>query len=163
MLSKCCCCIPLRTGSLIFAIMGIVSGIGTVALYSAHIVEQWGAIIQGIFYLLGYGSLLYGALKYNEKAVLLSLVITGLSIALGIIICIIAFANIETFNPLLANDCAGLAVDGQMYVNCDEVKSVAIGLTAAAAIIGSLINVYFWICNYSFYKELKEGGGGSSV
>ena len=159
MLSKCCCCIPLRTGSLILAILGILCGIGTVAQYR----EQWGGIIQGIFYLLAYGSLLYGALKYNEKAVLTSLVITGLSIALGIIICIIAIANIETFNPQLANNCAGLIVDGRMYVNCDDVKSAAIGLTAGVFIIGSILNAYFWICNYSFYKELKEGGGGSSV
>ena len=94
---------------------------------------------------------------------LVNLVITGLCIALGIIICIIAIANIEIFAPQLANDCAGLIVDGRMNVNCDDVKSAAIGVTAGVFIIGSLLNAYFWICNYSFYKELKKGGGGSSV
>ena len=95
MLSKCCCCIPLRTGSLILAILGILGGIGMFAQSRG----EWASIIQGVFYLLAYGSLLYGALKYNEKAVLMSLACTALCIVLGIVICIIAIANIETITP----------------------------------------------------------------
>ena len=160
MLSKCCCCVPLRTGSLIMAILGILGGIGFFALSGG----EWAYIIQGIFYLLAYGPLLFGALKYNEKAVLVSLAITALSIAIGIIFCIIAIANIETIVPQFANDCASIIDElHRMNLTCDQYKSATIGIAAGSFIIGSLLNVYFWICNYSFYKELKEGGGGSSV
>ena len=160
MLSKCCCCIPLRTGSIILAILGILGGIGSFAQSRG----QWTNIIQGIFLLLAYGSLLYGALKYNEKAVLISLVCIGLSIALGIVICIIAIANIETIVPELANNCAAIIDElHKTGITCDAWKSYTIGITAGVFITLSLLNVYFWICNYSFYKELKEGGGGSSV
>ena len=160
MLSKCCCCIPLRTGSLILAILGILGGIGMFAQSRG----EWASIIQGVFYLLAYGSLLYGALKYNEKAVLMSLACTALCIVLGIVICIIAIANIETITPQLANNCAAIIDElKKLDITCDAMKSYTIGVTAGAFIIGSLLNVYFWICNYSFYKELKEGGGGSSV
>jgi len=160
MLSKCCCCIPLRTGSLILAILGILGGIGMFAQSRG----QWASIVQGIFYLLAYGSLLFGALKYNEKAVLISLVLTALSIALGIVITIISIANIESIVPQFANNCASIIDElHRIGLTCDQFKSTTIGITAGTFIAASLLNVYFWICNYSFYKDLKEGGGGSSV
>ena len=160
MLSKCCCCVPLRTGSLIMAILGILGGIGFFALSGG----EWAYIIQGIFYLLAYGPLLYGALKYNEKAVLISLVCIGLSIAFGVVLSIIAIAGIETIAPQFANDCAAIIDElNKSNITCDAMKSYTIGITAGVVVIEDLLNVYFWICNYSFYKELKEGGGGSSV
>ena len=160
MLSKCCCCIPLRTGSIILAILGILGGIGSFATSRG----QWPYIITGIFYLLSYGPLLYGALKYNEKAVLMSLACTAVSIFLGIVFTIIAIANIDTISPQLANNCAAIIDElNQMGLTCDQFKATAVGVAAGTFIVGSFLNVYFWICNYSFYKELKEGGGGSSV
>ena len=160
MLSKCCCCVPLRTGSLVLAILGILSGIG----YFAMSKGSWGSIIQGIFYLLAYGFLLFGALKYNEKAVLVCLVCTAVGIVFGIIMCIIAIASIDTLAPQLADNCAAIIDElNHMHMTCDQFKAGVIGTMAATFIIGSLLNVYFWICNYSFYKELKEGGAGFSA
>ena len=160
MLSKCCCCVPLRNGSLVLAIFGFVQGIVFLAMSNG----AWIHIIDGIFYLLAYGFLLFGALKYNEKAVLVCLVCTGVAIVLGIIMAIIAIASIDTLAPELANNCAAILDElHRLNMTCDQFKSAAIGASAGIFIAGSLLNVYFWICNYSFYKELKEGGGEASV
>ena len=154
MLSKCCCCVPLRTGSLILAILGILGGIFSFAGSRG----EWSSIIQGIFYLLSYGFLLFGAIKYNEKAVLVCLVLTAVSIIMGVVFCIIALANIEMIVPQLANNCAAMIDElDKLGMTCDQLKSATIGISAGTFIAASLVNVYFWICNYSFYKELKEG------
>ena len=155
MLSKCCCCVPLRTGSIILAILGILGGIFAFAISRG----QWSSIVEGIFYLLSYGFLLFGAIKYNEKAVLVCLVLSAASIILGVVFCIIAIANIEMIAPKLANDCAAMIDElNKLGMTCDQFKSTTIGIVAGTFIGSSLVSAYFWICNYSFYKQLKEGG-----
>ena len=174
MLSKCCCCVPLRTGSIVLAILGIPVGISTFATSGGF----WLYIIQGVLYLLAYGALLFGALKYNYKAVLVNLVVTAFLIILGIIGAIIfiqdslssgsrisydfydMYASIKPFVPAnkLANNCAAMAEElSKAGITCDEFKAETIGTAAGILIVSSLLNGYFWVCNYSFYKELKRG------
>lgn len=154
MLSKFCCCVPLRNGSIVLAILGILGGI----LYLATSQGESHKIVWGIFLLLVYGSLLYGALSYNKNAVLVCLVFEGMTIVLGIIFGILAIASIDTLVPQLENNCADIIDKGGL--TCDQFK-FALFTTAGVFIAGSLLNIYFWICIYSFYKELKEGGAGS--
>ena len=138
MLSKCCCCIPLRTGSIVLAVFGLLGGIGSFAQTGGMI---WFNFTQGILYLNGYGALLFGAIKYNEKAVFVNLVLTANIILLGLIGGIIALANIEIVQPLLAGELRIMA---------------KIDAAAAGMVVSLLLNGYFWVCNYSFYKELKQ-------
>ena len=160
MLSKCCCCVPLRTGSLVIAILGILGGLGLLAFSKGLTgLIRWPNIVEGIFVLLAYSFLLFGALKYNDKAVLVYVVLTALSIIIGIGFGIIAITNIEIVVPALANDCKAL----HSFVDCDNLRFRII-VTRAVKLFGvSLVNIYFWLCNYSFYKELKEGGGEAAV
>ena len=161
MLSKCCCCVPLRTGSIVLAVLGILGGIGTFVASQG----QWPQIVLGVFYIIGYPALLFGAIKYCRKAVLVSLVCTAFIIVIGIAFGIIFIASVETFVPELANNCATMVdvstngVNGQVDLSglCDVVRYTTIGIAAAIFFSSALINFYFWICNYSFYKELKEG------
>ena len=161
MLSKCCCCIPLRTGSLILAVLGILGGFAKFASSAG----QWNNIIEGVFFILSYGSLLFGALKYNAKAVLVCLVCTGVLMLLEIVFGIIAFVKPEIFRPELANNCATLdkSILWTFGWTCNEYKWSFLILAAGKSFGSLLVNVYFWICNYSFYKELKKEGGGSSA
>ena len=94
-LSKCCCCVPLRTGSLVIAILGILGGLGLLAFSKGQTSIRWPNIVEGIFVLLPYSFLLFGALKYNDKAVLVCVVLTALSIIIGIVFGIIAIVNID--------------------------------------------------------------------
>ena len=159
MLSKCCCCIDLRTGSLILAILGILGSILTFATSDG----DWPLIMQGTFNLLAYSFLLFGALKCNEKAVLACLICTGFAIAWGIIFTIIVFVSIALFKPELDNNCEDIIEQlKKLGTSCDQLKHITMGIAAGSFIAGSLINIYFWICNYSFYKELKKGRNGIS-
>ena len=165
MLSKCCCCVPLRTGSLVIAVLGILGAFGIFVssnntqaykcIYKCIDIDtgpQWANIVEGIFLLLPYGFLLFGALINNDKAVLVCLVLTALSIIIGIIFGIIAILNIETLFPELA-----------AWSKNHPIWSYARSVEASKLMCPSLVQVYFWICIYSFYKELKEGGGEASI
>ena len=166
MLSKCCCCVPLRTGSLLIAVLGILGAIGIFVsstnkqaynkLVDHSTLLQWANIVEGIFLLLPYVFLLFGALINNDKAVLVCLVLTTLSIIIGIILGIIAILDIEILFPEL----------GEWSKNKWSERSIwsyARSVEASKLMCPSLVQVYFWICIYSFYKELKEGGGEASV
>ena len=156
MLAKCCCCVPLRTGSFILGVLGILSGIVTLISSGGH----WFYIVDAIFYLIAYGALLLGALKYNPQLVLINLVITALAIAIGIVFGIVAIAFVTAFVPDLKNNCATMHDElNELHINCDQFKAATIGTTAAVFFVASGFNVYFWICNMSYYKELKSGGG----
>ena len=154
MLSVCCCCVPLRTGSILLAVLGILQGLFSFCQ------GNWPYIISGIIALAYGGCLLFGAIKYHEKAVLVALIIQGVNLAISALFCIIILASIGSVDPTLANDCEDLRISKSQ---CDEVKSATIGTLEGAFIASILLNVYFWICNYSFYKELKEGGDKSSA
>ena len=98
MLSKCCCCIPLRIGSIILAVLGILQGIYHLVISG----EQWSYIIPGILVIILSGCLLIGAFKYHGKEVLVSLVMEGALIVVLIIIFLVVLANIDSVALQLA-------------------------------------------------------------
>ena len=156
MLANCCCCVPLRTGSIILGVVGILGGIVTLVSSGGH----WFYIVDSIFYVIAYGALLLGALKYNQKLVLLNLVLSALGVAMGIIFGIVAICFVTAFVPELKNNCS--TIQDQLirtHITCEQFKGATIGTTAAVFFIASGLNMYFWICNMSFYKELKAAGG----
>ena len=146
MVSKCCCCISLRTGSLIMASLGIVIA----ALQFSAAYQELEApnesiqksqfriyvfsyyISYGSWYLLSNGSLLFGALKYNEKAVLAYLVGAAVSNLWEIVFGIICLLNRNPFQDIEEALMFGFVLIGLVFVVCS------------------------WICNLSFYKELKK-------
>ena len=155
MLSKCCCCIPLRVGSIILAVLGIIGGLLNIGYYS-----NWGYVVFGIFYFIANGCLLYGAIKNNHAWVLVYLVFSGISIVLEILFGILVLASVEYLVPMFANNCALIndeLRDQKLSIeDCDTLKSATEWTLAAVFMIGALFNIYFWICNLSFYKELKQ-------
>ena len=102
MLSRCCNCVPLRDGSLILAVLGIQVGLGMMRTLA------WYDILYGILHLIGYGVLLFRAIKYNQQAVLVNLVFTAKTIVLRIIFVIIVLASLETFILELRGNCASI-------------------------------------------------------
>ena len=138
MLSKCCCCISLRTGSVILGVLGLIAAI--VTLCYPVLVQNGGNLTIGIIYFISHAFLLYGAVTNNYTAVLVYLVFTGIGIILDLIFGILALVSVGILVPGLANDCC--------YNEVDTLASVFI--------ISGILNIYFWICCWSFYKELKE-------
>ena len=155
MLTKCCSCIPLRTGSIIIAILGLLSAIATL-VYSGG---SSFYLLLGTYYLIAEATLLFGAIKYNKRAMLVYLVCSTSFPIIDIVFGIIAKVSIETIVPEeLASDCASMEENlVRLHMTCDEFKSLSIFITVGYCFIASLMNIYFWLCNYSFYKELNEG------
>ena len=169
MLSKCCCCVSLRTGSIIIGVLGLLGGIACLAnaVYSGF---NWIGLIQGIVYILSYGCLLYGAIRFNRTAVIVYLVIDGVMIAAVIIFGILAIVGVSIVAG--TTDCSHLqqeVVDfpySSDQINmqawnlkqmCESAQTVVIGITAGIFFISAMLSFYFWICVYSFYKELNMG------
>ena len=92
---------------------------------------------------------------------MVNLVCTAITIVIQIVMAIILFLGNKTIIPVFANNCVASANGlAQENVTCDEQKSYEIGpmpVLAEIVFASSLLSVYFWICNYSFYKELKRG------
>ena len=103
MLSKCCCCLRLRTGSLVLAISGIIQGLGLIALYNLY----WAGFVQGILVLVAHQFLLFGVLKHNEIAIQICLLLETLIIFTGILFGVLAIVGIGPFVPQLFDNCEG--------------------------------------------------------
>ena len=142
MLHKCCCCIPLRTGSIIIGVVGILGGISLLIRISviSDIESDWNEglkiycpdIVASIIILLVYGCLLFGAIQYFKGAVLVYLIFGALFIVVSVIFRIYSIARLK---------------------GGDRFQHVA------SLMFYVLFSMYFWICNYSFYVELKKERG----
>ena len=151
MLCKCYGFVALRTGSIVSAIIGLLCG---VAIFVQSGVP-WSKIVQGIFYFIAYGALLFGAIKYNEKAVLFNLLCTAILIVLAIVFYIIMIAKNWR---ILANNCVPIEVELlQEVITCDDIKSAPVGMSTGILIVSCFLIGYFWVSSYNFYKELKGG------
>ena len=152
MLSSCCCCISLRTGCIIIAVVGTLWAMSMLATSNWH----WYYIVLGIFYLIANGVLGFGAIKYSQTAILVNLVLTAIYIILGTLFGLIMVACIDSIYPLFANKCAVVEVESRKIdMTCDQNKW-KIGITYGIFFADALINSYFWLCSFSFYKELIE-------
>ena len=136
MLSKCCFWVPLRTGSILIAILGLLIAIATL-VYSGG---SWLYIILGSYYLIAEATLLFGAITCNKRAMLVYLVCSAIFPFIDIVFGIIAIISIDTIIP-------------DEYLN---IYKDPIAMTVVFCVAGSLMNIYFWLCNYSFYKKLKK-------
>ena len=136
-LDKCCCCVELRVGTIVIAILQIIGGLGNLGAG-----QGWNNIIGMIMGVAAGACLLYGAIAYNPTATLVNLIFSMIGIVFCVIIAIIAFASIAAIpkhNP-----------------NAGASTGVAIGAGVSFLIVAA-VEVYFWICVYSFYKALKSG------
>ena len=123
------------------------------------------SVIDGIFHLVAYGFLLHGALENNKKSVLVSIICTGVVVAFGLLVGLIAVANIDVIASDLAYVCKNLKskmnkieedTENDKTKDCDDIAREATNQVATLFFVNVLINIYFWICSYSFYQELKK-------
>jgi len=154
------------------AILGILGGVSMIGASKAQYGGHTTSVIDGIFLLVAYGFLLHGALENNKKSVLVSIICTGVVVAFGLLVGLIAVANIELIASDLADICKNLISEkdkiGVIKENvktkgCDDTAREATNQVAALFFINVLINIYFWICSYSFYQELKKNQGFNGV
>ena len=131
--SKCCCCIPLQTGSIILSILWILGFIGIIyqsLSFPGGVMQvSWSNIILGIILLIAAGCLLFGSVSQHPTPLLIYLVLGAIMLVTGVVLGVYQFVQASAIAP--------------EYF--------------ATLFITTLINVYFWICNYSFYMQLNSG------
>ena len=128
---KCCCCVDLRTGAIVMAILEIIGGFGLIGKST-----EWPDILNVVVAIGAGVCLLFGAIKYHQLATLVYLVLQMIAIVLivvAIIVAIVAFAALS-----------GAAV-----------TLIVIPLIIYGIFVS--VHIYFWVCVFSFYKGLKTG------
>ena len=90
---------------------------------------SWSSIILGIILLIAAGCLLFGSVSQHRTPLLIYLVLGAALLVTGVVLGVYQFVQASAIAP--------------EYF--------------ATLFITTLIYVYFWICNYSFYMQLKSG------
>ena len=134
LLNKCCCCVDLRTGAIVLAVLGIINSFCLLSSGGFG----WEGIILLILGLSTYGCLLFGAIKNNRTATLISVVMEMIYIVWMVIVLILLIT---------------LGRAAAVGTKSDSTVDAAI----AVCVVSVGLQVYFWICIYSFYQALKEG------
>ena len=137
--TKCCGCVPLRTGCLIIAILQIVFAflwfVHDGLAYSYSVPVCLIGLAQGV-------CLLIGVLLNNQILVLISGILALIRIVVTLIVTVLIMVAIGLFAS------SGAAT---------TVATVAIALLFTFVIIELILDIYFLIVVWSFYKELQAG------
>ena len=139
---KCCCCVDLRTGAILIAVLGIVGSLGSLALKT-----DWITITEVILGVLVYFCLLYGAIKINTIAVLIFLILDVIQIILVFAEGILFLVGGSLLNVVSQGEAVGIA-------------AIIIGV---CIILWACLQIYFFICIHSFYKKIIKGKTTSSA
>ena len=149
----CCYCLDLRVGVIAIAVLEIVVAIGCIAY-----LPIWYVALSAVCGVMVSGCLLFGAIKYHQTTIKICLILS--------MIAIVFYGIVGTF-LVVASGTSGAGI-GCTVADCDEetmtqqtVSTDAVGTAfktkGAILIIGALINVFFWLCVFSFLKELQSG------
>ena len=134
---KCCCCVDLRTGAIVMAILQLIGGAGMCGMGAYLNILSDILVYPSIGIFVGAGvCLLFGAIKYHQLATQVYLVFQMIAIVLagvGIIYAIVVFAALS-----------GAAV-------------ALIVIPVIIYVIFASVHIYFWVCVFSFYKGMKTG------
>ena len=137
--TKCCGCVPLRMGCLIIAILQIVFSF----LWFVHDGVAYSYSVPVCLIGLAEGvCLLIGVLLNNQILVLISGILALIRIVVTLIVTVLIMVAIGLFAS------SGAAT---------TVATVAIALLFTFVIIELILDIYFLIVVWSFYKELQAG------
>ena len=156
-LGKCCCCVELRTGAIIIAVLGLIASFGSF---------QHGVVIGIIFFVYGLVQnlcLLHGAIKYNRTTTLVYLIMEAIYIILLLvswIMTIVGMASDEVkpcWKEENLNDDTKIDLGWSEWdaASCSVIVGVLVAIFVVLTIMMA-ISIYFWACVYGFFVELKQ-------
>ena len=83
----------------------------------------------------------------------------GEIVVMGIVFGMINVASIASTVPKLSKNCKHIAKElAERNITCDALKSETMGIASVIVLFSVFLNIYSWICIYSFLKELEEKG-----
>ena len=135
MLKRCCCCIDLRTGCIIIAILGIITSAGWFTYTEKN--DAYYVVLSGsIMGLIGNLSLLFGAIMTNKIAVAIYLILEFVQLMLNFAFSILVFVAYSATGG--SESASNLLVIGIM------------------ALIIMMVWIYLWLSAFSFFLEIKR-------
>ena len=145
--NKCCCCVDLRTGCIVIAVLGFI---GSLSSFQHGIV--WG-VVGLVASIVAHGCLLYGAIKYHKVTTLVYLVMEMLFIIFYVVLAVLTIVVLSGGGVASCLDnWDGVSDDG---TGCAVFVSIAIVVMLVyVALIG--LSIYWWVCVFSFYQDLKR-------
>ena len=167
-LDKCCCCVDLRIGCSILAIIGIFVNAGFFGTI-VSLTDPVLGITNPSFYVIAIGSsigifgnlcLLFGSLTSNKTAISFYLLNEGSRLGLFIAFAIL---NFIIFN--------GFTIHGQSFGCSDILELPTIsgpGLDVQTrcrlyvangffALMSVFLGIYAWICGFSLFQKISNG------
>ena len=152
-LGKCCCCVDLRTGAIIIAVLGLIASFGN---FQHGVVMGSISLVYGLICNL---CLLHGAIKYNRTTTMVFLIMDALYIVLLLvfwILIIVAMASDEV-SPCWKSENKEVKMEyaGYKDVECAVIVAVLVATLVGTSIILA-ISIYFWACVYGFFVDLKH-------
>ena len=158
-LNKCCCCVSLRAGCIILAVVGIIVNCGFFGLAGQCGTNGCGndfyvITVGNVIGIIGCVCLLFGSINYNRIGVLVYLVVEIITI-------ILYFANaMMTFAAYAQYDNATKLIPKSAIPNTGKNTILASGISVLLVV---LLSVYFWICVLSFFRKIGDNSFSSRV
>ena len=157
---KCCCCIELRAGAIALAILQVFGSFIDLAAIGQD-GRTWLHVTNTVFGLAAGILLLGAAIKRNLTATLVYLVLDMINILFGVVCAIIMFVAAAQFSTSKDDVHAleELSRDFGMQLTNEDLDTLqsTCNMAGVGLVILAVISLYFWICIYSFYKNLKSG------
>ena len=133
-----CCCLDLRDGAIAIAVLEMLIGLGSFGSFANGF--NWIAIFIFIPNVASGISLLYGAIKHNSTAVLVNLILSLLGVVFLIVMSLLTL------------------ISGASMTLVEQRGAQIIMLVLGSIyLLITLIQIYFWICVYSYFRKLKSG------
>ena len=133
-----CCCLDLRDGAIAIAVLEMLIGLGSFGSFANGV--NWIAIFIFIPNVASGRSLLYGAIKHNSTAVLVNLILSLLGVVFLIVMSLLTLISGASMTLVEQRG--------------DQIIMLVLG---SIYLLITVIQIYFWICVYSYFRKLKSG------
>ena len=165
-LDNCCCCVYLRKGAIGVAVWGILAGCG-LGLGAGEFVYY---VTNSLVLLFGLGissvvscvCLLYGSIKYHQLTTLIYLVGSMIANVCYGINSILLFVHplrclSQSEHDARIPENYTSSITPWAYPVCGEVPNGVMVTIGMLYFVCGLVNLYLWLCIFSFYKGLRSG------
>ena len=143
MFKLCCCCVDLRKGCIIIAILGIIVNCGYFGTDLPSSSKEYKLLISGnVIGLIGNLSLLFGAFKSNKIAISLYLVLELIQMVLYFAFSIMMFVLYNKVNKTTGS--IGISIGTLILVE------------GIFGLLTVLVWIYLWLCVFSLFLKLKR-------
>ena len=133
-----CCCLDLRDGAMAIAVLEMLIGLGSFGSFANGF--NWIAILIFLPNVASGISLLYGAIKHNSTAVLVNLILSLLGVVFLIVMSLLTLIS-----------------GASMTLVEQRGAQIIMIVLGSIYLLITLIQIYFWICVYSYFRKLKSG------